>query len=139
LKGRQRWVDPALWITSWLLLALVVLLSLVPESPVEMRDGVDKLAHGVAYGALTLSFLLAGVWRPVRGRGRYPMGAIWIVVAAVGIGVIIEIIQDIESYRSMDAFDAVADALGAAVGASSWMILKVATRGSTYRSPSPSR
>ncbi|MDQ3619655.1 MAG: VanZ family protein [Actinomycetota bacterium] len=139
MKDRRRWIDPALWTASWLLLGLVVLLSLVPESPIEMRDGVDKLAHGFAYAALTLSFLLAGVWRPVRGRGRYPMGAIWIVIAAVGIGVLIEIIQDIESYRSMDALDAVADAVGAAVGASLWMVIKVATRNSTYRSPSPSR
>jgi VanZ family protein len=139
LRGSRKWIDPALWAASWFLLGLVVLLSLVPESPVQMRDGVDKLAHGCAYGALTLSFLLAGVWRPVRGRGRYPMGAIWIVIAAVGIGVVIEIIQDIESYRSMDAFDAVADAVGAAIGASLWMILRFVTRNSTYRSPSPSR
>lgn len=137
-EGRS-WIDPALWTASWLLLGVVVLLSLVPESPVQMEDGVDKLAHGCAYGALTLSFLLAGVWRPVRGRGRYPMGAIWIVIAAVGVGVVIELIQDVESYRSMDAFDAVADAVGAAIGATLWMILKIVTRNSTYRSPSPSR
>ena len=119
-------MDPTVWTTSWLLLALVVFLSLVPESPVALSDGVDKIAHGFAYAALTLSFLLAGVWRPGRGRGRYPMGAIWIVVAAVAVGVAIEIVQDIESYRSMDAFDAVADALGAAVGASIWAALKIA-------------
>nr|MBA2599586.1 VanZ family protein [Actinomycetota bacterium] len=118
-------MDPTVWTTSWLLLALVVFLSLVPESPVALSDGVDKIAHGFAYAALTLSFLLAGVWRPGRGRGRYPMGAIWIVVAAVAVGVAIEIVQDIESYRSMDAFDAVADALGAAVGASIWAALKI--------------
>lgn len=118
-------MDPTVWTTSWLLLALVVFLSLVPESPVALSDGVDKIAHGFAYAALTLSFLLAGVWRPGRGRGRYPMGAIWIVVAAVALGVAIEIVQDIESYRSMDAFDAVADALGAAVGASIWAALKI--------------
>ncbi|MGI8707860.1 MAG: VanZ family protein [Actinomycetota bacterium] len=118
-------MDPTVWTTSWLLLALVVFLSLVPESPVALSDGVDKIAHGFAYAALTLSFLLAGVWRPGRGRGRYPMGAIWIVVATVALGVAIEIVQDIESYRSMDAFDAVADALGAAVGASIWAALKI--------------
>lgn len=123
--GDRRWVDPTVWTTSWLLLALVVFLSLVPESPVALSDGVDKIAHGFAYAALTLSFLLAGVWRPGRGRGRYPMGAIWIVVATVALGVAIEIVQDIESYRSMDAFDAVADALGAAVGASIWAALKI--------------
>lgn len=127
-RAPDRVVDAILWITSWLLLALVVSLSLVPEPPVAVSDGVDKVVHGVAYAALTLSFLLAGVWRPGRGRGRYPLGATWIVLAAVGIGVVIEIIQDVESYRSMDAFDAVADAAGAAAGACGWSLLKVIAR-----------
>jgi VanZ family protein len=122
---RRRWVDPLLWATSWLLLASVAWLSLGPEPPLPPFEFADKIAHGFAYAALTMGFLLAGVWRPGRGPGRYPMAAVWIVLAAVSIGVVIEILQDLESYRSMDAFDALADGVGAAIGAGLWATLRL--------------
>jgi VanZ family protein len=117
-------VDTFLWALSWLMLLVVVLLSLVPLPAFPATPGVDKLVHGFAYAALTLSFLFAGVWRPGRGEGSYPMAAIVIVVGTTLVGVIVELIQDVQSYRSMDAFDALADAVGAALGAILWATLR---------------
>jgi VanZ family protein len=106
------------------MLLTVVVLSLVPMSAFPSVAGLDKIAHGLAYAALTLSFLFAGVWRPGRGEGRYPMAAVVILIGAVVVGVTVELIQDVQSYRSMDAFDALADAIGAALGALLWSTLR---------------
>lgn len=120
----QRTIDAALWALSWLMLLAVVLLSLVPLPAFPATPGVDKLVHGFAYAALTLSFLFAGVWRPSRGEGSYPMAAFVILIGTTVVGVIVELIQDVQSYRSMDAFDALADAVGAALGAILWLMLR---------------
>jgi VanZ family protein len=119
-----RRIDALLWALSWSMLLAVVVLSLIPMSAFPSMTGLDKLVHGLAYGALTLSFLLAGVWRPGRGEGRYPMAALAIPLCAVVVGVIVELIQDVQSYRSMDAFDALADAVGAALGVVLWFALR---------------
>ena len=120
----QRTIDAALWTLSWVMLLGVVILSLVPLPAFPSTPGFDKLVHALAYAVLTLSFLFAGVWRPVRGEGRYPMAAFAILIVAVVVGVTIELIQDVQSYRSMDAFDALADAVGAALGAALWTTLR---------------
>lgn len=123
-RPSHRSIDAALWTLSWVMLLAVVSLSLVPLPAFPSTPGVDKLVHGLAYAALTLSFLFAGVWRPGRGEGRYPMAAFTILIGAVVVGVIVELIQDVQSYRSMDAFDALADAVGAALGAILWLRLR---------------
>lgn len=106
------------------MLLAVVVLSLIPMSAFPSVQGLDKLAHGLAYAALTLSFLFAGVWRPGRGEGHYPLAAFAILIGTVVVGVTVELIQDVQSYRSMDAFDALADAVGAALGAVLWSTLR---------------
>jgi len=80
--------------------------------------GADKVGHAIAYLALTLMLLLAGVWRPGRARGiwRGPLPALLIAVAYGGV---LELIQGAVG-RDTQFLDLLADALGALLALTVW-------------------
>ena len=75
----------------------------------------DKVEHALAYLVTTLLFILAGVWRPVRGAGRFAWALPWIVAGAVAAGGLVEIGQGFTATRQPDVLDWFADAVGVAL------------------------
>ena len=107
------------------LVAAVVWSSLgPPPSALHAFSLSDKLLHLGAYGATTFAFLLAAVWRPGRGAGRFPGGEPWIVGAALGLAIAMELCQGAFTTRTADAFDVVAGGLGVAVAIVAWRGLR---------------
>jgi VanZ family protein len=87
------------------MIAAVVVLSLIPVE-VDLK-GSDKLAHFLAYGSLTLWF---GMIFPSR------IAQLGIALAFCAMGVGVEFLQGLTDYRTTEVEDAVANAMGAALG-----------------------
>lgn len=88
------------------LLAIIVL-SLIPVTLPQTAAQEDKILHFLAYGGL------AALWPHWHARG--PRAACW----AALVGAVLEVAQGVlPTGRCMDAWDAVANALGAVLGAS---------------------
>lgn len=101
---------PRFWLGVWALgWVLCVVLSLIhpPDLGVDVPDG-DKIGHLLAYGMLAawaawLFATPAAQWRAA--------------LALIALGIAMEFAQgELTSYRSMDWKDAVADAMGVALG-----------------------
>ena len=88
------------------MVAAVVVLSLIPVS-VDLGDDRDKLAHFAAYGGLSFWFGIL-----YAGRGRQ----FGIAVAFAAMGVLMEFLQGLTDYRSLEIADMIANAVGAALG-----------------------
>jgi hypothetical protein len=86
----------------------------------------DLVLHVLAYAPTMFLLLLAAVWRPGRGSGPIPGGAVWIGLALVGLGIALELVQGLQIVpgREGDAPDAAANAAGVAAGATLWAILR---------------
>jgi VanZ family protein len=94
-------------------LFLVGLFSLVDSPPGGTPfPNADKVEHAFAYFATTLLFLLAGVWRPGRGAGRFAWALPWIVGGAIAVGGLVEIAQAFTATRQPDVLDWAADSAG---------------------------
>ena len=110
MRGLKPLRHPRLWLSLWwLAVALVFVVCLVPAPDLPMAPpGGDKLEHLLAY------FLLAaGAVQLYRGRR-----ALWrVAIGLVVLGIVVELAQGaLTTTRSMDPWDAVADAIGAAIG-----------------------
>lgn len=113
-------VDALLWAAAGALAATVVVMSIVPQPPVP-PDLSDKFVHGAGYAALTGSVLLAGVWRPGRGRGRWPGAGALVAVGAAALGAALEVVQGVAGTgRAGEIADAVANSVGAAAALGLW-------------------
>ena len=111
---RERAMDVALWFTAALCAFITVWFSFFASPPgADAFAGADKVGHALAYFATTLSFLLAAVWRPVRGDGRLPNAGYWFPVVAVLAGIVIEVLQGFTASRSAQPADVVAEVIGA--------------------------
>jgi VanZ family protein len=117
-------LDTLVWVVAWTLLVVAVVGSLTP------RDGggfsfSDKLTHVVGYTALCASFLLAAVWLPRRGPGRWPRGAVGVTVA---VGVVAAVIELLQGYvgRTVDVLDVAANVVGCVGGRLLWGTLRSA-------------
>jgi VanZ family protein len=102
------------WLTAgWVMVVAVVLLSLTRlPFRVDIAD-VDKLEHAFAYLVLMAWF-----------GGLSPRAAHrWIALGLLVLGGLIEVAQGLSGYRTADARDLLADAVGIALGwalARSW-------------------
>lgn len=110
MSALRSFVRPRLWLGVWIFgWALCIALSLIPNPPIptEVPEG-DKLGHTLAYAMLSLWAVLIFESRAARWR------AAW---ALVGLGVVLEVAQGtLTTYRSMDAFDGLADGVGVLLG-----------------------
>lgn len=107
-----------LWVGAWIAMILgVVVLSLMPSPPIPGPLTIDKFDHGLAY------FCLAAM-----AVQLFDTRAVWFVAAAwfVLLGVALELAQGLlTTYRGMSAYDAMIDAVGAALGlATGWTPLR---------------
>lgn len=107
--------------------ATILVLSAVPTSggvastgPFDLV-GLDKWLHAGAYAALAATVTYA-----IGARSRREVAVA--VAIAVGVGLLAETMQLGISYRSFDLVDAVANALGAVLGAVTWRLLGVGRR-----------
>ncbi len=84
-----------------------------------MLPGQDKVLHGVTF--LLLYLLGAKAFPGVGYRNR-------LFVGLLGYGIAIELLQGLSGYRSMEAWDAVADMAGLLVGRL-WVLKKNPSQG----------
>ncbi len=101
LRHRRIWL-----LLGWGMVLAVLVLSLIPLD-VDLGENRDKLAHFLAYGALSF-------WFGMLFEGRVRQLAIALGFAAMGVG--IEFLQGMTDYRTEEVADMVANAIGAALG-----------------------
>lgn len=102
---------PWLWLGLWWLAVLVVIVfSLTPPPPIELPRNGDKVEHLLAYAVLAAAAV------QVFRRGR----PLWIAgIGLVMMGIALEFAQGaLTTTRMADPFDALANALGVALGLS---------------------
>jgi VanZ family protein len=120
-------------ILLWLLVAIMAFI-VVYTSVTSAGDGSlplsDKLLHYLAYTGLTMSMLLAAVWAPVRGEGRFPTAPIFIVIIAFMFGVGIEVVQGPIPERDAELLDALANAAGAVTALALWSLWRLSVSSS---------
>lgn len=103
LKYRSVWLAG-----GWLLVSLIVYLSLTPHPPEPLSfPNADKLEHGFAYALLSLWF--CQIYQQLRQR-------VVVIVALIGLGVVMEIMQGWSGYRYFEYADMLANSLGALCG-----------------------
>jgi VanZ family protein len=111
-RGLTR-VDALLWALTVACAAATVWFSFVDPPPgAGSFTGADKIMHGVAYLATSFCFLLAAVWRPGRGPGRFPLVGQRVPFLAVGAGILIEILQGMTATRQAEVGDVLAELVG---------------------------
>ena len=121
-------LDGLLWAAALGLAGVSCWLSLmVPGTNPKVFPGSDKIVHAVVVAAGVALFLLAAVWRPGRGPGRFPRAAPWIVLGAVTLGGLIEILQGSVFDGDPELRDWVADVAGAALGFLVWFLARRAS------------
>src|SRR5688572_26777814 len=101
----------------WLLLFTLTHIDLTPPSPVE---GADKLAHATAYALLAflLCWAASNFW-------RFGCGLAVCVVGVIAVyGAIDELTQGFTESRSPDAWDWVADLVGATAGVAAFALAR---------------
>jgi VanZ family protein len=93
----------------WFTFLALTFLFLVPVQYLasDVFDWWDKLQHALAFGVLTLLGLVA--------YGRSPTFIMWIVIAMVIYGVLIEIVQALSGWRYGELSDWIADLVGVAI------------------------
>ncbi|GAB3337808.1 VanZ family protein [Marilutibacter aestuarii] len=104
-----RW--PRTWLCAWLVfVAAVVVVSLLParDLPPMPFDGVDKLEHLLAYAAMATGAVMIFASRRAHAG---------VALALVALGIALEFAQGaMTASRMADGADAVANALGVALG-----------------------
>jgi len=114
-------VDAALWAASFALFVLSLLFSWGPQPPSPNVSWFDKVWHGLGYGALTGTLLLAAVWRPGRGPGRFPGAGLWVAGLVFAAAWLTEALQ-IPFNRDAELTDALADLAGILVAYGLWLM-----------------
>ena len=104
------------WLMSVVVIAAIAYLTLVPsplpEPPMPLFDGVDKVVHGLMF--LVLAWCLN---RDI-SRRKLLVAAVAAFALATAYGGLIEVLQGtMQLGRSADVLDFVADVAGAAIGA----------------------
>ena len=101
-----RW--PRFWLGMWLtvVLALIVVCLVPLDGLPPLPDNSDKVEHLLGY------FVLAASAVQLFTRASLP----WVAMGLVVLGIGIEIAQGQTAYRSADPYDALFNALGAALG-----------------------
>lgn len=93
---------------GWGWIVIVFYLSLMPQPPQPLSfDGVDKLEHAAAYMVLMLWFCQAFMLKQSR---------IYLLIAFVAMGVVIEFLQGLSGYRYFEYADMLANTTGVLIG-----------------------
>ena len=118
-------IDRVAWLVAWALLAVTLYYSLGPvPAAAEAFPHADTVLHAAMYAAVTFAFLMAAVWRPGRGAGRFPW-AVWLIpLGAVVSGALIEVLQGAFFGRDMQLLDGLADLVGVCVATGAWLLIR---------------
>jgi VanZ family protein len=109
----DRRIDAALWAGFACSIAFTLFWALGAAPPGgRLFPRADKVFHAFAFASILGTFLLAGVWRPGRGSGRYEAATPAFIAGLMAFGVIIELVQSEISGRDADILDLVADLVG---------------------------
>jgi VanZ family protein len=110
----DRLVDVLLWVLTFASAGLTLWLSLGPVPPgASAFPSADKVFHGVAYFVTTLLFLFAAVWRPGRGPGPLARFGVFVMLAVIGAGLLVEFLQGaLTTRRGAELGDWIADMAG---------------------------
>ena len=100
------------WLITAAYAGLIFVVSVIPVSPSLAPGYLDKVAHLCEY--LLFAWLLVQALRVGGLRQRDYFILAWIYAASYGL--LIEIVQAVIPWRSAELGDAVANALGAAIG-----------------------
>lgn len=104
----RRFAYPWLWLSGWLLgLALLLWFSLTPQPLLLPMAQGDKLEHLLSYA------LLAGYAGALFDGWRARIAA---ALALMLLGVLLEWLQGLTSYRLADPYDAIANVIGVLLG-----------------------
>lgn len=95
---------------GWLMIGAVFVLSLIPGPPMLDVTQGDKLQHLAGYGVLMYWF--AQLYRSFRTR------LVW-VAGLIAMGVVLELLQGMTSWRSYELYDMAANATGVLLG---WLL-----------------
>ena len=100
-------------IVGWVLVGFVVYFSLVPSPPEPITfPGEDKLVHFLTYAVMMLWFGL--IYLP--GRAYQNLG-----IGFIMLGFILELVQGLTNYRSLEYLDMLANASGVSIG---WLLAR---------------
>jgi VanZ family protein len=122
--SQTRVVDAGLWMLSAAIVAAILVFSWAAEPPLSTFSYTDKVGHALAYAALTGTMLLAAVWRPLRGAGRFPGATLAILAASVVLGGIAELGQGLFFHRDASFRDLAIDAAGVVAAYVVWLALR---------------
>jgi len=93
---------------GWSYVALVVYFSLNPSPPdLPSFEGSDKLAHLGAYAVMMLWF--GFIYLP--GTRLLVLGGLFVL-----LGIVLELVQGVTGYRSMEPLDMISNACGVCLG-----------------------
>jgi len=93
-RSSGRAVDAVLWALTFGSVGLTLWLSLGTVPPgTEAFPGVDKVFHATAYFVTALLLLFAAVWRPGRGPGPLARFIVYVILAIVAAGLVVEVLQ----------------------------------------------
>jgi len=121
-RGSQLF-DAALWAASLGLFVLSFVLSWGPPPPSPNVSWFDQVWHGAGYGALTATLLLAAVWRPGRGPGRFPRAGLPVALSVLAIAWLTEALQA-PFGRDAQLSDALTDLAGVTAGFLGWKVIR---------------
>lgn len=119
-------LDRLLWLIVFVLAFVVIYTSTAPPSG-DPPPLSDKLLHYLEYAALTLSVLLAALWAPIRGVGRFRISPLAVVLLVFVFGLAIEVVQAPLPERDAEILDALANGGGALSALIAWTLLRVAS------------
>jgi len=104
----RRFAYPWLWLSGWLCgLALLLWFSLTPQPLLLPMAQGDKLEHLLSYAVLAwYADALFARWRP----------RVAAMLGLIALGIVLEGLQGLTSYRYADPYDALANGIGALLG-----------------------
>ena len=91
-----------------LLVVCIAVLALMPSPPPDAGTGWDKLNHFLAFGSLAFASTL--------GTSQSRAQRVWMLLALLGFGALIELLQMHVPGRSAEWADLLTDAIGIAIG-----------------------
>lgn len=80
----------------------------------------EEFVHAGVYGVLTLSLLLAAVWRPGRGSGPFARAAWLVGFGIAGLSVLLELVQIPVPVRQPEGLDLLANVSGVTAALLVW-------------------